>query len=328
MRQASAQTPARVTSIRASSEKQNPDDKASKPSKKSSTPSKGFGKIQPAAAVPVRRKDPTGPKRDPPSRKGDAPLSTEEAARLADILAAIKRGPVGPGMADLERLVASSPNQPRILKVYGLLLCMQDRLGEALPVLDRVQALGSQLADEELLARGTARRKVGRLEEALADFTAALRLAPNNARALSRRGETQLQLDRPHKALADLERAVTLRPDDVVLLVNRGAAKQALGKLKEGLADVERAYALEPTNMEVLHHRGVAKMAAKDFPGAVADLDVVLAQNPSDAVSAAARGPRKAGNGQCRRGAGGSEPSRRAGTPCCGVALSLRSGKR
>jgi hypothetical protein len=102
--------------------------KQKKKRKKASTPTKDFGKSNPAGAVPGRKSD---------------PLSAEEGARMDQIMAKIEKGPISAGMANRERLVASSPNQPHILKVYGLLLFLQGRIREVMPVLDRIQALES-----------------------------------------------------------------------------------------------------------------------------------------------------------------------------------------
>src|SRR5690349_7189532 len=55
--------------------------------------------------------------------------------------------------------------------------------------------------------RGTLLYKTGRIDNALYDFNQALKLEPNNFKALFWRGWLQLARKKPHEAAADLQRA-------------------------------------------------------------------------------------------------------------------------
>ena len=60
--------------------------------------------------------------------------------------------------------------------------------------------------------RGAALVKVGKPEDAAADFTNALARDPNNATLLAQRGVEYFKAGQPDQAKADLERAIALDP--------------------------------------------------------------------------------------------------------------------
>ena len=59
------------------------------------------------------------------------------------------------------------------------------------------------------------------------------------AKAYNRRGDALLLLGKPEEALADYEAALPLAPEDSYILYNRGRARLALGLKEEARADFE-----------------------------------------------------------------------------------------
>jgi tetratricopeptide (TPR) repeat protein len=106
-----------------------------------------------------------------------------------------------------------------------------------------------------LAGRAATLGKLGRYEEALADFNRALELAPDDAYALAGRGATLRKLGRYDEALADLNRALALAPTYVYALSRRGATYANLGRHEEALADFSRALELEPGNAWSIKNR-------------------------------------------------------------------------
>lgn len=92
---------------------------------------------------------------------------------------------------------------------------------------------------------GEAKRKAGRLEEAIRDLTEAARLDPNYDSAYAWRGTALLQRGDAAGARADLDRAIARRPTARALL-DRSRALRKLGELDAALADLERAARLNP----------------------------------------------------------------------------------
>ena len=86
----------------------------------------------------------------------------------------------------------------------------------------------------------------GELESALADFSKAIELKPDDAEFYVNRGVTYLELGQVEKGLADFDAAVEIQPDDPVLRFNRGIINEQTGHPEIAREDYARAYALAP----------------------------------------------------------------------------------
>ena len=62
----------------------------------------------------------------------------------------------------------------------------------------------------------------GDLEQAIADFSRAIELEPENATAYRGRGVAYNESGDPDQALADFERAIELQPDEATTYYSRG----------------------------------------------------------------------------------------------------------
>ncbi|CAE8656935.1 unnamed protein product [Polarella glacialis] len=99
-----------------------------------------------------------------------------------------------------------------------------------------------QVAARLYANRGSVRDLLGKSEEALADFSAAVAADPSAARAYVYRGYALEKLGRTEEALKDLERAQQLDPSNAVAVSSRGNVLMGLGKLleaKEALKEAE-----------------------------------------------------------------------------------------
>lgn len=70
----------------------------------------------------------------------------------------------------------------------------------------------------------------GRLEEAISDYSAAIRLKPNHSRAFYNRGFCYDGLGRHEEALKDYSLSIQLEPVNVTAYHNRGSLYQRLGR--------------------------------------------------------------------------------------------------
>lgn len=121
------------------------------------------------------------------------------------------------------------------------------RRAEAARALERILA-DDPASGEAYALRGTLRRLEGALERALADFRAALRLAPEE---LWRRsfGEEECRILAPERAGEDyawLRAAVQARPRDAAALAWLGLAARRQGRWEEGRRALLRAERLRP----------------------------------------------------------------------------------
>ena len=94
--------------------------------------------------------------------------------------------------------------------------------------------------------RVVALHRLGRLDEAIADCSAAIALVPTHAQAWNSRGVLQLDRGRAREAIRDFDRAVALAPDWIWPMLNRARAYRALGDRRSAREDAQRASALLP----------------------------------------------------------------------------------
>ena len=99
--------------------------------------------------------------------------------------------------------------------------------------------------------RGVAFDSHGEREKALADFTKAIELKPEDADFYLSRAVAYLELGETERGLQDFDAAVALRPDDPGLRFNRGLIREQLGQDEAARSDFARAYALAPEVPEI-----------------------------------------------------------------------------
>jgi tetratricopeptide (TPR) repeat protein len=176
-----------------------------------------------------------------------------------------------------------------------------------------------------LFRRGVARDGAGQTDQALNDFDAAIRTAPDEPRAYFERGVLLAGRKRAYdRAIADFNRALELEPRNIEALVRRGDAYGQIGDYGRGLADLNRAIGqsrpvaqyyvirgllngrrnmpqlaladyntalgLDPNNVDALQSRGAILAAGGQLDAALADLDAAIAVAPNSAIARYNRG--------------------------------------
>src|SRR5882724_1069517 len=99
-----------------------------------------------------------------------------------------------------------------------------------------------------LQQRGTAYANEQRFPEAIADFSEAVKLKPDDATIYERRAAVEMKMKDWDKALADFSSAIKLKPDDVRYYLYRGSIYETKGEVKRSMADTESALKLQPGN--------------------------------------------------------------------------------
>ncbi|MGW8953246.1 tetratricopeptide repeat protein [Streptomyces sp. NPDC055709] len=130
---------------------------------------------------------------------------------------------------------------------------------------------------------GVTLARTGDIERALAALDEAERLSPDTAWIVGERGETKRQFGRYEEAVTDLDRAVALDPSDAWALASRGQAKNQLGRYQEALADLDRAIELDPEYTWALIRRAGVRRALGDTEGALADVGRADRVSPDNA---------------------------------------------
>jgi tetratricopeptide (TPR) repeat protein len=95
-----------------------------------------------------------------------------------------------------------------------------------------------------LMNRGIGHAAEGDLEGALADFDAALEVAPGMIEGYYNRGNVNLDLGRSKAAIRDFTAVIEAAPDFALAWLNRGLAREQAGDRGGARLDIERALAL------------------------------------------------------------------------------------
>jgi tetratricopeptide (TPR) repeat protein len=147
-----------------------------------------------------------------------------------------------------------------------------------------------ELSAWALTQRGQLRTDAGDAELALADFTAALVLAPNYWRALHHRGVTRAQSGQFAEAFDDVCRVIQLNPKFAKAYSNRATLYAQAGDLDRARADYQEALRLDPALTPALVGYARACHLAGDRDEALASFNGAIEQAPQDAEVFCSRG--------------------------------------
>jgi tetratricopeptide (TPR) repeat protein len=138
--------------------------------------------------------------------------------------------------------------------------------------------------------RGNARADAGAAAEAIADFTEAIQLRPNDAASHAGRGRARLALGDVLGAIANYSEALRLMPDSTSFLVGRGHARFVKGDLPDAIADFTEAIRLHPKSPSAYNRRGLAYRRSGDLARALEDYTKAITLNPAYALAYNNRG--------------------------------------
>jgi tetratricopeptide (TPR) repeat protein len=128
-------------------------------------------------------------------------------------------------------------------------------------------------------------------DEAIKDFSEAIRLAPKNTELLIDRGITYLQAGQDAAlALTDFQSAVALEPNSPDYQYLLGLALAKTEDYDKAIEAFTTALQLQPDDLQILMSRGDAHRNAKDFAVAIADYNTALSLVPDSADVLVRRG--------------------------------------
>lgn len=147
-------------------------------------------------------------------------------------------------------------------------------------------AIEETTQDNDLRAQWYVQRGIrwvekGDYDRAIADQTAALKLAPKVRLANYYRGKAYSNKGEYDLAIADFDAAAKIRTDDPVVYHARGIELMVKGDYPRAIADFDRALQLEPKADGVHFSRGRGRFYASDFVRAAADFETALAARPN-----------------------------------------------
>lgn len=143
-------------------------------------------------------------------------------------------------------------------------------------------------------------------EQAVENFSQAIKQEPKHAKAFVNRGNARYNLKDYEGALVDYNQAVQINPNEVKGFVNRANARYMLAEYsndpdreyKQAIADYNHAIQLNSKEVEAYLRRGVVRSqmakysgaATEDFKRAITDFTTAIALNPSKAEAYFQRG--------------------------------------
>jgi tetratricopeptide (TPR) repeat protein len=138
-------------------------------------------------------------------------------------------------------------------------------------------------------AQGRQALEQGDVDQALAEFSEAIRLDPGSVEARRERARLLLLRDRWEDGIVDLDAALRDAPGDAELHVLRAETYAALGRnhdrpeyLERAIADADEALRLGPGQALAWCHRALAYSAKFDDAKALADANEAVRQRPND----------------------------------------------
>lgn len=113
--------------------------------------------------------------------------------------------------------------------------------------------------------RGLARAEMGDLENALDDCNTALMLTPNDPLAYGDRASVMSMMERHSEAIADCTAGINLAPDFAPLFNSRGLYYSEIGDHTSALTDCRKATELEPDNYDFIINKGYMHFRLEEY---------------------------------------------------------------
>jgi tetratricopeptide (TPR) repeat protein len=145
---------------------------------------------------------------DPQAAAGYRSRPEYAAAYLARGTEYLEQKAYQKALPDLERARQATPQDARIGSRLGAAWSGLKNYAKAVEAL--TAALDLEPNDLDYVSRGRARKELGQLDDAVADFTEAIRLNPNNAAAYASRGDLYMERDDVKHAIADFDQAIRI----------------------------------------------------------------------------------------------------------------------
>jgi tetratricopeptide (TPR) repeat protein len=195
------------------------------------------------------------------------------------------------GLAEAEAEIAKDPQSPHSWNRAAILLLQAGNYPKAVEYISQAVRLEPEDADN-YWNRGRILFELGRYEEALADYSAAIQIAPTAA-LYSSRSVVNLALGKDAAALGDLNDALELERTAQNLL-NRASFFTNKGMAVDALRDMTAVIELEPTQPN--HYLARANLAfalARHYPDlydvGVGDVESALELDKEGALSPSMR---------------------------------------
>jgi len=153
-------------------------------------------------------------------------------------------------------------------------------IGDGFESVGTVDIVGRQATEEEIRT----------LNQAIGDFTQAIRLDPHGARAYDGRGRAHLSIGDHGRAIADFTQAIRLDSGFSSAFNSRSIAHSRRGNLDLALADSDQAIRLSPNSSASFNQRGIVHRERGHLDLAIADFTQAIRLDPNNSSAFINRG--------------------------------------
>jgi tetratricopeptide (TPR) repeat protein len=121
-------------------------------------------------------------------------------------------------------------------------------------------------------------------DNAISDFTQAIRLDPNSANAYRERGIAYSDKGDHRRGILDLNQTILLSPNNPRAYINRGNMYRLIGDYDRAITDYNQAIRLDPNSASAYMNRGGAYRQKGNINQAIADCTQAIRLDPNNAV--------------------------------------------
>lgn len=182
---------------------------------------------------------------------------------------------------DLNKAITLRPDLPGAFEDRGDLYHSQGEYKEA--VEDFSFAINLKPNAVYYYKRGLAYANLYDRDNAIKDYTAAIKNKPDYTQAYLDRGFTYNKMGEYDKAIADFTRAAELAPNDARSYYYRGIAHAEKGEYQKAIEDYTLAIGRTPEYFDAWLERANSKRYSNDFEGSLSDYDEAIRLNPQHA---------------------------------------------
>ncbi len=148
--------------------------------------------------------------------------------------------------------------------------------------------------------RAGAKLTLGKFDDAVVDYDAALQIDPKLVMAYLGRADAYLAAGKPDKAGESHDQLVRAMPNSALAYDYRGVFRREHGNFDEALADFSRALQLDPKFHSALTNRGLTLLRIGRAVEAEADLSAALTLAPDQPIVYSLRGSARLAQGKTR----------------------------
>jgi tetratricopeptide (TPR) repeat protein len=210
-----------------------------------------------------------------------AAQSSDPAAMYETVQKMIKRGDCREAVSLLNDIMALTPKDALLYNERAFCRWQMGRQDDAMDDWDAAIRLDSKL----LIARsslGYAYMERGRLDRAIEAFNGVMALDPRYMNARIGRAIAFSKSGSLEAALGDYTIAIKQEPETPRIYFNRAVTYERLNKMDEALADYSRAIELDPADLKSLLRRAELHEQRKNWDAAIADAQKALDIDPQN----------------------------------------------